>query len=88
MSERDARSWDITGKGVPVKMLVGAVLLTTSALFGLDRLVDARINARLEPLIVSVHDMQKQQGELLRIVQGLREDMIRYQALQTRRLDP
>lgn len=75
----EARTWDITGKGVPIKALIGAVLLTASVLFGLDKLMDARINARLKPLVDSVQAMQEQQRQLVNVVQGVREDMIRYQ---------
>lgn len=72
-------SWDITGKGVPLAVVIGAVLLTTTALLSADRIIDGRIDAKLGPILSSVQVMQLQQNELLKTVQAMREDMARYQ---------
>ena len=85
MSEIGAgeEKWDVSRYGVGLPVLIAAIILTASVIFGLRSMVQAEVEQQIRPLAVTMDEVKTELRELRKGVQDLREDL----ALQKGKLE-
>lgn len=69
------QSRDISSYYVPVSIVVGAIVLAVSAIYGLDARIETQIEQRMGPLSGTLKEIKDQQREIAENVQELRESV-------------
>lgn len=75
-------AWDASRLGVPVSVLVAAVVLSCGAMLGLTTMVRSEVKVQLDAYVRTLTAVQASQGELVGVVDEVRELRVAVRSLQ------